>query len=335
MRIPNQKRKYSDHNIRIERYLGLIRSTYDRCNFEAAKIALSTSCDVGEVFSFSNFPQTKARILKVQSLMSNDLYSIIINGISAEWGESDLSQDQFTKSVLNAFGADFKDKKYERYFKNNSEALTEFSKRKDRGLNLSQKVWNMSQDYKNGLEAAISVSLNKGASAIELSKQVSKYLRDFPSLKKEYTERFGQASNLQDCEYRSARLARTEINMAYRTAESVRWNQMDFVVGKEVKRSGRAYACNTCSSLEGKYPKNFQFVGWHPSCMCYVIPILKTEDEFWDWDGRGIAPSESKNEIREIPRNFKDWISDNADRISKAKCNGTLPYFLRDNSVLK
>lgn len=267
--------------------------------------------------------------------MSNDLYSIIINGISAEWGESDLSQDQFTKSVLNAFGADFKDKKYERYFKNNSEALTEFSKRKDRGLNLSQKVWNMSQDYKNGLEAAISVSLNKGASAIELSKQVSKYLRDFPSLKKEYTERFGQASNLQDCEYRSARLARTEINMAYRTAESVRWNQMDFVVGKEVKRSGRAYACNTCSSLEGKYPKNFQFVGWHPSCMCYVIPILKTEDEFWDWDGRGIAPSESKNEIREIPRNFKDWISDNADRISKAKCNGTLPYFLRDNSVLK
>lgn len=59
MRIPNQKRKYSDHNIRIERYLGLIRSTYDRCNFEAAKIALSTSCDVARCSASLTFPKQK------------------------------------------------------------------------------------------------------------------------------------------------------------------------------------------------------------------------------------------------------------------------------------
>ena len=38
------------------------------------------------------------------------------------------------------------------------------------------------------------------------------------------------------------RMARTEINSAYREADSIRWQQLDFIVGYEVKTSNRTYS---------------------------------------------------------------------------------------------
>ena len=72
-------------------------------------------------------------------------------------------------------------------------------------------------------------------SAVKLSKKVSKYLNDYPSLAKDYKKKFGKAVAIQNCEYRSARLARNEINMAYRSAEQERWDKMDYIKGKEIK----------------------------------------------------------------------------------------------------
>lgn len=93
------------------------------------------------------------------------------------------------------------------------------------------------------LERAISTAVHDGWSAATLSKRVSQYLKDYPKLKQDYGLRYGKAIDVQDCEYKSARLARTEINMAYREAELTRWAQLDFVVGYEIKRSEREYAC--------------------------------------------------------------------------------------------
>ena len=152
---------------------------------------------------------------------------------------------------------------------------------------------NLSSDYKSGLEAALSVGIDNGTSAKQLSKKISKYLVDFDNLKADYTERFGKANNILDCEYRAARLARTEINMSYRSAEQERWRELDFVVGYEIKRSGRPFPCSVCEGLTGKYPKTFKFTGWHPSCRCYSIAILKTQDEFFD------DSTTSKNEVKE------------------------------------
>lgn len=123
------------------------------------------------------------------------------------------------------------------------------------------------------------------------------------------------------------RLARTEINMAYRKAEQERWKSFDFVVGYEVKitQNGK-HVEDICDCLKGKYRKDFKFTGWHPQCMCYCIPILKTEDEFFDDED---APS--VNEVEDVPQGFKDWITDNKERIERAEKRGTLPYFIRDN----
>ena len=124
------------------------------------------------------------------------------------------------------------------------------------------------------------------------------------------------------------RLARTEINMAYRKAEQERWKSFDFVVGYEVKitQNGK-HVEDICDCLKGKYRKDFKFMGWHPQCMCYTIPILKTEDEFFDDD----EDAKSINEVEDVPQGFKDWVKDNEERIDKAAERGKLPYFIADN----
>lgn len=124
------------------------------------------------------------------------------------------------------------------------------------------------------------------------------------------------------------RLARTEINMAYRKAEQERWKSFDFVVGYEVKitQNGK-HVEDICDCLKGKYRKDFKFMGWHPQCMCYTIPILKTEDEFFDDD----EDSKSVNEVEDVPQGFKDWVKNNEERIDKAAERGKLPYFIADN----
>ena len=114
---------------------------------------------------------------------------------------------------------------------------------------------------------------------------------------------------------------------------------MDFVVGYEIKLSSNhnckgvktGHFYDICDELAGKYPKNFKWSGWHPMCRCYKIPILKTEEEFWAWDGRSDLPSESVNAITRMPYKFDKWVSSNLDRILSAQERNTLPYFLRNN----
>ena len=67
---------------------------------------------------------------------------------------------------------------------------------------------------------------------------------------------------------------------------------------------------------------------WGSNCRCYKVPILKTEEEFWEWDGRSDVSTESVNEVKDVPDKFKLWINDN---IHRAKSWGSSPYFIRDN----
>lgn len=331
-KIPNQKRKYNSHHERVERYVSLINRLYDTLNKDVAKLVMRTDYNGNNPFRFSDYPITKESIDKLQRRYVSDLRAIIINGITAEWGESNFVQNELVKKALSSYGVKAHEKKFSRFFSNNKDALDTFIDRKDnRGLNLSARIWDMSANYKEGLEQAISLGIGRGTSAVTLSKKISQYLNDFPSMRKEYTDKFGKSSDILDCEYRSARLARTEIGMAYRNAEQERWSQLDFVVGYEVKRSGRGYSCAVCEALAGKYPKSFNWSLWHPNCMCYAVPILATEDEFWAWDEDSSKDIKSVNTVNEVHSGFKKWVSENNDRIVDAKSKGTLPYFIMDN----
>lgn len=334
-KTPNQKRKYGELNKRLAKYVMLVESIYEDLNLEAAKIVGITdfTIDSDRTFMWSDYPQTRKRIRDLQERFVEDIGSVIYSGTSEEWKNSNEVQDLLANKVLQTYGATIGKEKYEILYQPNNDALKAFQQRKDKGFTISDKLWNQSTLYKQELEEAISCAIQKGTSAITLSKQISKYLLDFPQLQKDYRERFGKASRSMDCEYRSIRLAASEINMAYRQAENLRWQQMDFVVGYEIKLSNN-HTCNgkpfqdICDILAGKYPKDFQWTGWHPLCRCYKIPILKTEEEFWEWDGRSEATTASVNEVKDVPDAFKKWINEN---IQRAKSWDSAPYFIRDN----
>ncbi len=138
----------------------------------------------------------------------------------------------------------------------------------------------------------------------------------------------------------------SETNMAYRTADHLRWQQMDFVVGQHVLRSnnreeGNGDICEMLSGTseedkKGRYPKDFKFVGWHPWCRCHVVPLLADDDEFEEYmdrkaAGEDVSGMRFKEEQTELPEEFKEWVRKNEYHINASTQNGKAPYFVRDN----
>ena len=348
-KIPNHRKANIEHKKRVEYYAAMIQHAYD---VMASEVALSTSLSnpsTDTIFSFADYPITKEAVRRLQSKLVSEVGGVILAGTSQEWKESNLIQDLVAKKVITAYtGKNIHGKEYIRYFQTNPDALKSFQERKDEGMNLSTRVWALSEQYKSELEDAITAAIAPGISASELASEIKKYLKEpekrFRRIKEKLddgTIKWHLSKNAKTYHpgqgvYRSSarnaqRLARTEINMAYRTAEQERWKQFDFVVGYEIKTTQNGHHVeDICDQLAGKYPKDFKFVGWHPQCMCYCIPILKTEDEFWSLDN----DEKSVNEITELPSNFREWIDDNRERIESAESSNKLPYFIRDNKEI-
>lgn len=327
-KLPNHRAQAQAHHQRTDAYVSALIEDLRRQSLDSALLlAELVHYDGTEELYFDHVPQIRQAVQRIRLTYADRLRLGIASAVSREWNIASKGQDNFVAKALNAYGLQDEDGKY---YPKNEDALQAFTKRREQGLKLSERVWDLSGEHMQSLERAISTAVHEGWSAATLSKRVSQYLKDFPKLKQDYTERFGKAIDVQDCEYKSARLARTEINMAYREAERTRWESLDFVTGYEVKRSGRQYDCPVCSELAGKYPKDFKFAGWHPNCRCYAVPILSTEDEFWASFDSDI-PTPSSNQVTDVPENFKQWLSENAERHQRAKARGTEPYFLRDN----
>ncbi len=325
-KIPNQRNEYKKLNARLNKYVLQVEDIYTAITEQAAQMATRVGYEGDGEFHFSDYPQIKAQVDEMVANYVADMENLIYAGTSAEWANSNLVQDLLVRKVLKAYNAQVSGEKFKVYYDPNSEHLRAFQQRRDRGMNLSQRLWNQSSDMLTELEETISTAIQKGMSAVTLSKRVSKYLQDFPSMQKDYTRKYGKATRSYDCEYRSIRLARSEINMAFRSAENERWRKLDFVVGYEIKVSHKHRVPDICDDLAGKYPKDFEWVGWHPNCTDYKIPILKTEDEFFSIDDKP-----SVNEVKDVPDSFKKWVLNNEEQIEKAERKGTQPYFVKEN----
>lgn len=87
-----------------------------------------------------------------------------------------------------------------------------------------------------------------------------------------------------------------------------------------------------CDDLQGRYPKDFKFTGWHPHCRCHAMTILKTEEEMAEDTKRILAGekplSGSVNEVTDVPEGFTKWIGKNKER---AKGWSSMPHFIKEN----
>ena len=222
-------------------------------------------------------------------------------------------------------------------------------------MGLSERVWNYTGQFKEEIEMALDLGIRSGKSAAEMSRDERQYLRYpdklFRRVRDEHgnlrlskaAKAFHPGQGVYRSSYKNAlRIAATETNMAYRTADYLRGQQLDFVVGIQVKLSGN-HTLNgrpffdICDELAGRFPKDFKFTGWHPLCRCHSIKILKTEEEFFADEQRLLAGEDlggdSVNRVGDVPPQFKEWVRANRERMGKARAKGTEAYFLRDNKA--
>ncbi len=253
----------------------------------------------------------------------------------------DLSNEK-TDLILQYFLEDTSIDKVtkEGLFRRNLNAFETFQKRKYDGLQLSDRIWDLANGNQKIMDFYLDNGLASGKSAQAISQDIRQLLQDpeklFRRVRDPKTGELKLSKNAQDYHpgqgrYRSSvqnarRLARTEVNMAYRTADQERWNQMDFILGYEVKLSDRHPAPDICDFAKGKYPKEFKFVGWHPNCLCYAVPILPDEETFLD----SLVDEDVKitGHVTEIPASMKTYIDDNQEKIKNWKKQ---PFWVQDN----
>lgn len=343
------------HQANLRRYGQIIDEIFREAVNEAVRLSENADFDPTRAFSFDDYPILKQRLQELLSRLKNSLLTAIVNGVNSEWTLSNNKNNELSRRVFGDNIGRLTQEQYRRYFTNNDTAREAFLKRKEAGLDLSERVWKYAEQFKEDIELGLDVGIRDGLDAPSMSRELQQYLRRPDMLFRRVRDEHGtlhlskRASEYHPGQgvYRSSyknarRLAVTETNMAYRNADHERWQDMDFVVGIEIKLSnnhtclgkdGKAHEFHDiCDELQGKYPKDFKFTGWHPHCRCHAVSILMTDEEIRAGN-RAILrgeepPTESVNTVKDVPDNFKKWIAGNGGRIERAK---SLPHFLRDN----
>lgn len=297
-----------------------------------------------EIFRIDDYPKLKAKIHKTLKGLTASSVKVIDQATAEQWYAAIDNNQNLSKEFLNR--KLLTKAQQTAYLDRNAKALESFQKRKIAGLKLSDKVWKYNNQFKGEIEMGIDVALQKGTSSATLSRKIRGYLQEPDQLFRRVRDKHGSLHlskmakkySAGEGTYRSSyknamRLARTEINMAYRTSDFEKYQQLDFVVGFEIKRSRTVFGCDICKDLVGKYPKDFKFVGWHPQCRCYTVPILNSTEDFVEQqkailNGESYIPA--KQQIT-FPDKFNDWYNKNREKVRTVK---KAPYFIRDNQRL-
>lgn len=319
---------------------------------EISGMVAKKNIDTDKPFKFSDYPAIQKEVNRAVDDMAKSITVTIERGSRKEWLSASQKNDAFIQSVMNT--SKVSKARLSKMQDKNLDALAAFQSRKVEGMDLSQRVWKYAGQFKDQIEQCIDVGLGEGRSADELSRDVRQNLKDPNRLFRRVRDKRGNlvlsknarafhpGQGVYRSSYKNAmRLTRSEINMAYRESDYLRWQQLDFVIGIEIHRSNHdpLCDCDLCARLVGKYPKTFKFKGWHPQCMCYATPVLVSDDEF---DAQELSDLKSalygteyrklavKGEITDVPDGFKDWVKENTE---KQKGWSSTPYFIKDNFV--
>lgn len=334
-----------DHLLRLDQYSGRVSRIYQKYVDEFTRLATSVKVDPDRPFSFDDYPTTKGAIQKAMEKIVNEVTIEIDRATRAEWLESAFKNDKLVDQILLTSG--LSRAQIENFYNHNLEALSSFQRRKDgSGLDLSDRVWRNTQQYKQEIELGIDAALGEGKSAAKLSQDVRGFLNEPEKLFRRIRDKRGNlhlsknarayhpGRGVYRSSYRNAmRLAVSETNMAYKVSDQTRWEQLPIVVGYEIKISNNHPVRDICDDLKGKYPKTFKFKGWHPFCRCYVVSILISDEERdrlqqMILNGDDISGFSSALNVSDVPDGFKKWCVDNAERVKNWK---STPYWIRDN----
>lgn len=320
------------------------------------------------LFNFDNFPQLKARLNDI----FNDYYqnsllcykSGITDGVALAYNHDEMVIGGYSVLTDKAI----------RVARDTAAATFIVNRLKTKnGLNLAQTVWNYCQQTKSEFEMAMSNTIadgiKKGSSAEEVGKSIRKYLNDPDMMYRRYhtikVQKNGKKKDVVTWRrrriidgkvrfieeplekvgmgvYRSARknalrVARTEINSAYHKARNERWQNEPFVIGQYIHVSPQHNIDDICNDLEGRYPKDYVWISWHPQCICTSDPITIQGEEKKEFYKRLMAGEDMSNYVSPfavltMPEKYNQYIKDNSEAIVKAGMRGKLAWHLQDNT---
>lgn len=338
------------HYRTTEQYARAVDALFDVTTREISQAATRGKIDPEKPFSFDDYPKIKGVMQDVTTQLADRLTTTIETGSKKQWLFACKKNDGFIASIMDT--SRLSKARLNKMQDRNLDALQAFQGRKVEGMNLSERVWKYVGQYREQMETALDAGLGEGRSAQQLARDVKQNLKDPNRLFRRVRDKRGnlvlskaaRAFHPGRGVYRSSvknaqRLTRSEINMAYRESDWQRWQSLDFVVGYEVVRSNHEPLCDCdiCARLVGRYPKTFKFIGWHPQCMCYAIPILMDEETFDDNElgdlkaalrGTTYKHKQAANTVTDVPDSFKEWVK---DHIEAQKKWASTPYFIRDN----
>lgn len=319
------------------------------------------------LFNFDNFPQLKARLNDI----FNDYYqnsllcykSGITDGVALAYNHDEMVIGGYSVLTDKAIRV-----------ARDTAAVTFISNRlkTKNGLNLAQIVWNYCQQTKSEFEMAMSNTIadgiKEGSSAEEIGKSIRKYLNDPDMMYRRYhtikVQKNGKKKDVVTWRrrriidgkvrfveeplekvgmgvYRSARknalrVARTEINAAYHKARNERWQNEPFVIGQYIHVSPQHNIDDICNDLEGRYPKDYVWISWHPQCICTSDPITIQGEEKKEFYKRLMAGEDMSNyvgrfAVKDVPDYYKQYIKDHSEAIIKSYKKGNLAWHLQDN----
>lgn len=333
-------------------YTRAVNALFDKATSDIAEVAHRENYDPDKPFDFDDYPKAKAQLQKVVKGLARKMQSVIETGSRRQWLFACHKNDEFIASIIDT--TKLTKGRLQKMQDRNLDALQSFQARKVGGMSLADRVWKYTEQYKAQIELGLDVGLGEGRSAAQLSRDLRQNLQDPNRLFRRVRDKRGNlqlskaakafhpGQGVYRSSYKNAmRLTRSEINMAYREADHLRWQQLDFVVGFEVHRSNHEPKCKCvlCERLVGKYPKWFKFKGWHPQCLCYATAILMDEDDFDKQElsdlksalkGTEYRKLSAKNEVTELPDGFKDWVAENE---TKQANWASTPYFIKDNFI--
>lgn len=276
----------------------------------------------------------------LQELHDNLLININ-NNTTGAWEASNLKNDDLLKAFIKdlalpeIIGKSRYEKLEQGMFARNMDALRAFQQRRIDGLTLSDTVWKSVEGAKENLEYYLSSGISTERPAASISQDIRQLLQDPDKRFRRIRNDEGKlilSKPMQDYHpgqgiYRSSyknalRIAATETNQAYHTADYERWSNQDFVLGIEVHRSkSNKGPCAICDPMVGRYPKDYKFKGQHPWCICFAVPIMLEGEEYIDYLLTGVVPEDKI--IKTVPQSAIDFV--NAKEANKNQ------WFVKEN----
>jgi hypothetical protein len=341
--MPSDHQKYEAANVRnIRRVNARIKAIYADAIQELTVIAASLPYRGGTI-ALADYPTLQDRVNRIIERVNASIFTTVVNGITTGWDLANEKNDGIVDRRLA--GKTPTETARQVLYDPNAGALKQFIERKEKGLNLSQRVYKNLELFGPEMERGLLLGISQGDSAASMTQDIKQYLKYPDKVFRRIRDAEGKlqlSKAAQDFHpgqgvYRSSyknalRLGGTETNIAYRKSDNTRWEKLPFVVGIDIHTSANHPEYDICDELKGAYPKDFVFTGWHPQCICYQTPRMLTDAEYSKYEdqilGIGTFDDEPSNKITEPPAGFNKFLEDNKDRINGWK---NTPYWVKDN----